>query len=97
MHHHPAQLRRSVLYVPASNEKALVKSATLGCDAVIYDLEDAVGPEEKLDARERLRDFLNGGDRPHCEVVVRINALKRRRQARAPRHDGTKTPRRFRP
>ncbi len=75
MQHHPAQLRRSVLYVPASNEKALVKSATLGCDAVIYDLEDAVGPEEKLDARERLRDFLNGGDRPRCEVVVRINAL----------------------
>jgi len=75
MQHHTAHLRRSVLYVPASNEKALTKSASLACDAVIYDLEDAVGPEEKLEARERLRDFLMGGDRPRCEIVVRINAL----------------------
>ncbi|WP_113153590.1 CoA ester lyase [Nitratireductor sp. OM-1] len=75
MQHHPARLRRSVLYAPASNEKALLKSTSLACDVVIYDLEDAVGPEEKLAARERLRDFLNGGDRPRCEIVVRINAL----------------------
>ena len=38
----PLRLRRSVLYVPASNEKAVAKSETLACDAVIYDLEDAV-------------------------------------------------------
>ncbi|MCR4268704.1 CoA ester lyase [Nitratireductor sp. ZSWI3] len=69
------QLRRSVLYVPASNEKALRKSASLACDAVIFDLEDAVAPGEKVAARERLRDFLAGKDRPGCEIVVRINAL----------------------
>lgn len=68
-------LRRSVLYVPASNEKALAKSASLACDAVIFDLEDAVAPEEKDAARERLRVFLAGPDRPRCEIVIRINAL----------------------
>jgi len=75
MHEPLPRLRRSVLYVPASNEKALMKSASLPCDAVIYDLEDAVGPEEKTAARERLRGFLTGPSRPRCEVVVRINPL----------------------
>ncbi|WP_163270784.1 HpcH/HpaI aldolase/citrate lyase family protein [Chelativorans alearense] len=75
MHEPLACLRRSVLYVPASNEKALKKSAALACDAVIFDLEDAVAPEEKTEARERLRRFLDGPNRPQCEVVVRINAL----------------------
>lgn len=67
--------RRSVLYLPASNEKALKKSTTLSCDAIIFDLEDAVGPEEKAPARERLRAFLAGADRPKCEIVIRINPL----------------------
>jgi len=75
MHEPLPRLRRSVLYVPASNEKALRKSAALPCDAVIYDLEDAVGPEEKEDARERLRGFLAGSGRPKCETVIRVNAL----------------------
>lgn len=68
-------LRRSVLYVPASNEKALAKCASLDCDAVVFDLEDAVAPEQKVAARERLRDFLAGDGRPGCEIAVRINAL----------------------
>ncbi|EKF19067.1 HpcH/HpaI aldolase/citrate lyase family protein [Nitratireductor pacificus] len=68
-------LRRSVLYVPASNDKALAKCASLACDTVIFDLEDAVAPERKPAARERLREFLAGDGRPGCEVVVRINAL----------------------
>jgi len=75
MHEPLPRLRRSVLYVPASNEKALRKSAALACDAVIFDLEDAVGPEEKEEARERLRSLFAGPDRPGCETVIRVNAL----------------------
>ncbi|TIX05586.1 MAG: CoA ester lyase, partial [Mesorhizobium sp.] len=40
--------RRSVLYIPASNDRALAKIATLACDAVIIDLEDAVPPADKV-------------------------------------------------
>jgi citrate lyase subunit beta/citryl-CoA lyase len=67
--------RRSVLYVPATNSKALAKVASLDCDAVIVDLEDAVAPESKAEAREALRTFF-GGDRPRDrELVIRINPL----------------------
>jgi citrate lyase subunit beta/citryl-CoA lyase len=67
--------RRSVLYVPASNHKALARISSLACDAVIIDLEDAVAPADKLSARERLTDvFANRPDRCR-EMVVRINAL----------------------
>ncbi|WP_292723400.1 CoA ester lyase [Mesorhizobium sp.] len=72
--------RRSVLYVPASNDKALAKLPSLACDAVIIDLEDAVAPADKVSAREKLAGIL--ADRPvandygrRCEMVVRINAL----------------------
>lgn len=75
MHDPALPLRRSVLYVPASNERALLKSAALACDAIIFDLEDAVAPEEKASARERLRAFLAGPRHPECEIAVRINAL----------------------
>lgn len=70
--------RRSVLYVPASNDKALAKIAQLACDAVIIDLEDAVAPADKIAAREKLagifanRPDANGRRR---EMVVRVNAL----------------------
>ena len=66
--------RRSVLYVPASNEKALAKIGQLACDAVIVDLEDAVVPGEKLAARARLAGVFAA--RPsRCEMIVRINPL----------------------
>jgi citrate lyase subunit beta/citryl-CoA lyase len=67
--------RRSVLYVPASNDKALAKLASLTCDAVIIDLEDAVAPADKVSAREKLPGIF--ADRPgrRCEMVVRINAF----------------------
>jgi citrate lyase subunit beta/citryl-CoA lyase len=68
-------LRRSVLYVPASNEKALAKLASLECDAAIIDLEDSVLPEMKEEAREAVRGFLRGMDRGRKEIVIRINAL----------------------
>lgn len=63
---------RSVLYVPASNARAVEKAAGLACDAVILDLEDAVSPERKPEARVAACAALGRfGDRP---VVVRINA-----------------------
>lgn len=66
--------RRSMLYVPASNAKALDKAASLPCDGVILDLEDAVAPEMKDSARAAALDAVRSkrfGDR---EVVVRVNA-----------------------
>ena len=48
----PLRPRRSVLYVPATNAKALAKIATLSCDVVVIDLEDAVAPSQKVEARE---------------------------------------------
>jgi len=66
--------RRSVLYVPGSNAKAMSKVAALACDTVIFDLEDAVGPDEKAAARENLRDFFAAQPALSCEVVVRVNA-----------------------
>ncbi|WP_127520676.1 CoA ester lyase [Mesorhizobium sp. Z1-4] len=67
--------RRSVLYVPADNQKALAKIPTLDCDAVILDLEDAVAPEAKDDARETMRRFLRERRPENCDIVIRINAL----------------------
>lgn len=72
--------RRSVLYVPASNDKALAKIAQLSCDAIIIDLEDAVAPADKVAAREKLAGiFANRPVANHfgqrCEMVVRVNAL----------------------
>ena len=49
---------RSVLYIPGSKERALDKARGLACDAIIFDLEDAVTPEEKVSARETLREAL---------------------------------------
>ncbi|CDX41578.1 (3S)-malyl-CoA thioesterase [Mesorhizobium sp. ORS 3359] len=66
--------RRSVLYIPASNDKALAKIGTLACDAVIIDLEDAVLPADKKAARDKVAGILADRER-RCEMVVRINAL----------------------
>lgn len=70
--------RRSVLYVPASNDKALAKIAQLACDAVIIDLEDAVAPADKIAAREKLAGIFANRPDPNGrrrEMVVRVNAL----------------------
>ena len=66
--------RRSVLYIPASNDKALAKIGSLACDAVIIDLEDAVLPADKAAARDKVAGILAGPGR-RCEMVVRINPL----------------------
>lgn len=67
--------RRSVLYVPASNDKALAKISPLACDAVIIDLEDAVAPADKVSAREKLAGIFANRPGRRCEMVVRINPL----------------------
>lgn len=76
----PTKPRRSVLYVPADNARALAKSLELKSDAVVYDLEDAILPEQKAIARELLRGFLtehypNGASNDSREIVIRINNL----------------------
>jgi (3S)-malyl-CoA thioesterase len=66
---------RSVLYIPASKPRALEKARTLAADAIIFDLEDAVSPDEKPGARETLSAALaEGGYGPRLRIV-RINAL----------------------
>lgn len=67
--------RRSVLYLPASNPRALAKARTLNCDAVILDLEDAVAPEAKAVARAAALEAVGEGGWGRREVVVRVNAL----------------------
>lgn len=66
---------RSVLYLPASNERALAKAAALPCDALILDLEDAVAPAEKPAARAALMQALAGADWGKRSCLVRINGL----------------------
>jgi citrate lyase beta subunit len=67
-------LTRSVLYLPASNPRAIEKARTLPCDAVILDLEDAVAPDAKTEARDAVVAALStGGFGPR--VGVRINGL----------------------
>jgi citrate lyase subunit beta/citryl-CoA lyase len=65
--------RRSVLYVPASNARALEKARSLAVDGLILDLEDAVAPAAKEDARARLGAALREGGFGHREVAVRVN------------------------
>lgn len=67
--------RRSVLYIPGSNQRALEKAKSIGVDALILDLEDAVAPEQKPQAREYIAAAVNAGGYGHREIVIRINAL----------------------
>jgi len=67
--------RRSVLYMPATNARALEKARTLPTDGIIIDLEDAVAPEAKDAARQGVVDTLTKGGFGPREVVIRINGL----------------------
>jgi len=67
--------RRSVLYMPGSNARALEKARTLPADALILDLEDAVAPDAKEIARRQVVDAVTAGGFGPREVVVRVNAL----------------------
>ncbi len=66
--------RRSVLYMPGANTRALEKAKSLPADSLILDLEDAVAPDAKAQARENIRAALATGF-GHREAVVRINGL----------------------
>lgn len=70
-----ARPRRSLLYMPASNARAIDKARTLPCDVVILDLEDAVAPEAKSEARSMAIQAVKDGGFGSRELVVRINGL----------------------
>lgn len=67
--------RRSVLYMPSSNERALEKAKTIACDALILDLEDAVAPDAKPDAREAACAAVRSGEYGNRELTIRVNGL----------------------
>ncbi|HIJ39229.1 MAG TPA: CoA ester lyase, partial [Rhodospirillaceae bacterium] len=67
--------RRSVLYMPGSNPRALDKARSLAADGLIFDLEDAVAPEAKETARRQVVEALSQGGYGRREILVRINGL----------------------
>jgi citrate lyase subunit beta/citryl-CoA lyase len=67
--------RRSVLYMPGSNARAIEKARTLPADGVILDLEDAVAPEAKEQARQQVVDAVKAGGFGGREVFIRVNGL----------------------
>lgn len=67
--------RRSVLYMPGSNARALEKAKTLPADALILDLEDAVAPDAKAIAREQVCGAVKAGGYGPREVIIRANGL----------------------
>jgi len=67
--------RRSVLYMPGSNARALEKAKTLACDGIILDLEDSVAPEAKEVARRQVADAVKAGGFGGREVFIRINGV----------------------
>ena len=67
--------RRSCLYMPGSNARALEKSRTLAADTLILDLEDAVAPDAKAMARNQVTDAVKAGGFGRREVVIRVNGL----------------------
>lgn len=67
--------RRSALFMPGSNARALEKARSLPCDVVILDLEDAVAPDAKAEARARVLATLAAGGFGRRERVVRVNGL----------------------
>ncbi len=68
--------RRSVLYMPASNPRALEKARTIPCDGLILDLEDAVAPDAKPAAREAACTAAASGDYGLREVAIRVNGAE---------------------
>src|SRR5258708_14426327 len=67
--------RRSVLYMPGSNARAIEKARSLPADAIILDLEDSVAPQSKEAARLQVADAVKAGGFGPREVGVRINGL----------------------
>ena len=65
--------RRSVLYMPSSNARALEKAKTIPCDGLILDLEDAVAPDDKPAAREAACNAVQSGEYGNRELTIRVN------------------------
>ncbi|MEQ8388857.1 MAG: CoA ester lyase [Alphaproteobacteria bacterium] len=70
-----ARPRRSMLYMPGSNARALEKGRSLKADALILDLEDAVAPDAKVEARRLVSEALAAGGYGGREILVRTNGL----------------------
>jgi citrate lyase subunit beta/citryl-CoA lyase len=70
-----ARPRRSALYLPATNARAIEKARTLACDVVILDLEDSVAPDAKVEARAAAVEAVRAGGFGARELVVRVNGL----------------------
>ena len=68
--------RRSVLYMPGANQRALEKARTLAADALILDLEDSVAPDSKPQARENVCAAVRSHGYGSRELVIRVNALE---------------------
>ena len=67
---------RTLQFLPAAQEKMLLKANLCEADAIIFDLEDSIALEDKAGARTRLRGFLEGFQNPNgCGLVVRIKPL----------------------
>ena len=64
--------RRSVLYMPSSNERALEKAKSIACDGLILDLEDAVAPDAKVSARASACEAAASGAYGQREVTIRF-------------------------
>lgn len=70
-----ARPRRSALYMPAANTRAIEKAKSLSCDVIILDLEDAVAPDAKAEARAQAVAAVKSGGFGPREVVIRVNGL----------------------
>jgi len=68
--------RRSVLYMPGINQRALEKAKTIPADSLILDLEDSVAPDAKREARERVCEAVKAGGYGGRELVIRVNAME---------------------
>lgn len=68
--------RRSMLYMPAANERALEKAKSIACDAIIFDLEDAVAPDAKDTARANAVAAAGSDEYGHRELTIRCNGLE---------------------
>lgn len=67
--------RRSLLYLPAANPRAIAKARTLDADCILLDLEDAVAPDAKIMARAAAAAAMAEGGWGHREMAMRVNAL----------------------
>lgn len=67
--------RRSVLYMPGANERALEKAKSIDADALILDLEDSVAPDSKVLGRDNVCAAVRSGEYGHRELAIRVNSI----------------------